>query len=148
VAPGEAHLPAAPTVTSVTLAPSAAANVTESPSKSDAEATPNTPPPPAAQHGRTSANASDLTDQIAALDAARGALATGDANGALALVRKYQTQYPTGAFRPEAAAIKIEALVKAGRTAEAKNLAEKFETSFGAGPLADRVARLAGLSKP
>ena len=63
-------------------------------------------------------------------------------------VKQYQTRYPKGAFRPEAAAIKIEALVKLGHADEARALAKRFLIAHGPGPLADRVARLAGLNRP
>jgi hypothetical protein len=91
---------------------------------------------------------SDIAEQIALIDAARIALAGGSAERALTGMRQYQTRYPNGAFRPEAAAIKIEALVKLGRAAEARALAERFLVSHGPSPLADRVARLAGLNRP
>jgi outer membrane protein assembly factor BamD (BamD/ComL family) len=89
----------------------------------------------------------DLSDQLALVDAAHRALRDGDAASALALARKYQTEYPTGTFRPEAAAIRIEALGKLGRTAEAHALAGSFAKTYGPGPLADRVAALAGTTQ-
>jgi len=63
-------------------------------------------------------------------------------------VRGYQAEYPNGTFKPEVAAIKIEALVKLGRKTEARVLAERFSTTYGPGPLADRVARLASVPEP
>ena len=42
----------------------------------------------------------------------------------------------------------IEALVKLGRKAEARALAERFVKSYGPGPLAERVSRLGGLADP
>jgi outer membrane protein assembly factor BamD (BamD/ComL family) len=90
----------------------------------------------------------DVTEQIALIDAARDALAHGRAERALTTVRQYHARFPKGAFRPEAAAIKIEALMKLGRTTEARSLAERFLVAHGPGPLAERVARLAGLRPP
>jgi hypothetical protein len=101
--------------------------------------------PPRARGG---SSANELASQIALVDAARAALASGGAARALTSVRDYQTEYPNGTFRPEVAAIKIEALVKLGRKAEARVLAERFATNYGAGPLADRVARLVGTAQP
>lgn len=95
---------------------------------------------------RERATTNDLSEQLALVDSAHGALTRGDAAGALALARKYAAEYPSGTFRPEAAAIRIEALVKLGRTTEARTLASKFATSYGPGPLADRVATLVGSS--
>jgi hypothetical protein len=105
-----------------------------------AESHANAPPPPARERTTTG----DLTGELALVDAAHRALAGGDATGALALARKYSATYPKGTFRPEAAAIRIEALVKLGRTAEARALADKFATNYGQGPLADRMAALVG----
>jgi outer membrane protein assembly factor BamD (BamD/ComL family) len=86
-----------------------------------------------------------LAAQIALVDAARAALAAGGGERALAIVRQYQGQYPSGAFRPEVTAVKIEALMKVGRKDEARVLAEKFVAANGPSPLTDRVSRLAGL---
>ena len=118
-----------------------------------AEATPrvdeqSTARPPAAQRGARGGAAGELANQIAIVDAARTALAAGSAQRALSIVREYQHDYPTGTFRPEVSAVKIEALVKMGRTAEARTLAERFVVAYGPGPLADRVARLAHIAQP
>lgn len=90
----------------------------------------------------------DVAEQIALIDMARVALASGGAERALAGAQQYEARYPKGTFRPEAAAIKIEALVKQGRTAEARALGERFLVAYGPSPLADRVARIAGLARP
>jgi len=102
---------------------------------------------PAAQRAVERTAKSDLSDQLALVDAAHRALKDGDAAGALTLARKYQAEYPTGTFRPEAAAIRIEALGKLGRTAEARALAGNFAKTYGPGPLADRIAALAGTTE-
>lgn len=99
------------------------------------------------QRSRTAAAANELAKQVALVDAARAALASGGAEKALGIVRQYQATYPRGTFRPEAAAIKIEALLELGRKAEARASAEGFAAAYGAGPLADRVARLAGVTQ-
>lgn len=90
----------------------------------------------------------DLREQIALIDSARAAIAANAGQNALDALRRYQDKYPAGSFRPEAAALKIEALIKLGRRAEARTLAERFTSQYGAGPLADRVARITGLSQP
>jgi hypothetical protein len=82
------------------------------------------------------------------VDAARSALASGSALRALSIVRDYQSQYPSGTFRPEVSAVKVEALVNLGRMTEARTLAERFVVAYGPGPLADRVARLAHIAEP
>lgn len=96
----------------------------------------------------TTTTTNELANQIALVDAARAALAAGGPARALSAVREYQATYPAGTFRPEVAAIRIEALLKLGRKTEARALAERFSASYGPGPLADRVARLAGITQP
>ncbi len=90
----------------------------------------------------------ELANQIALVDAARSALASGDGQRALAIVGEYQSEYPTGTFRPEVSAVKIEALVKVGRMTEARTLAERFVVAYGRSPLAARVAHLAHIAEP
>jgi hypothetical protein len=102
----------------------------------------------AAATAATAATANELAKQVALVDGARAALASGRAEQALGIVREYQATYPRGTFRPEAAAIKIEALLKLGRKAEARASAEGFAAAYGPGPLADRVTRLAGIAQP
>lgn len=135
--------PTAAPISAPSLAPSAA----ELPPKAADPIVPNLAPSSKPQRGGVSVS-SDIADQIALIDTARVALAMGDTGRTLTAVRQYQTRYPKGAFRPEAAAIKIEALLKLGRVDEARALAQRFLAAHGPGPLADRVARLAGLERP
>jgi hypothetical protein len=88
------------------------------------------------------APAGDLRDQIALMDAARTAVKSGDTDRSLALLRRYDASYPTGAFRPEALALRIQALDDAGRTADARALAREFLARYPDSPLGDRVARV------
>ena len=67
-----------------------------------------------------SAAVDDLRDQIALIDAARTAVKGGSTERALVLLRRYEASYPGGAFRPEALALRIEALGEGGRAAEAR----------------------------
>ncbi|HEY7373605.1 MAG TPA: hypothetical protein VIF57_15700 [Polyangia bacterium] len=92
-----------------------------------------TPPAPAA----------DLRDQIALIDAARTAVKAGATDRALALLRRYEANYAGGAFRPEALALRIEALDAGGHGAEARALARDFLARYPQSPVADRVARIA-----
>jgi TolA-binding protein len=92
-----------------------------------------TPPAPAA----------DLRDQIALIDAARTAVKAGATDRALALLRRYEANYPGGAFRPEALALRVEALEAGGHGAEARALAREFLARYPQSPVADRVARIA-----
>jgi hypothetical protein len=90
----------------------------------------------------TPAPAADLRDQIALIDAARTAVKAGATDRALALLRRYDATYPGGAFRPEALALRIEALDHGGRGAEAQALAREFLARYPQSPVADRVARI------
>lgn len=85
----------------------------------------------------------DLRDQIALIDAARTAVKAGATERALVLLRRYETSYPGGAFRPESLALRIEALAEGGRAAEARPLAREFLARYPQSPLSDRVARAA-----
>jgi hypothetical protein len=109
------------------------------------------PPPRAAApspRSRVTQTAGDLSEQVALLDAARAAVSTGAGQRALEIVRRYQEKYPTGAFRPEATAIRVEALMKVGRTTEAQELAERLIAAHRGTLLARRVADVAGLTGP
>jgi hypothetical protein len=105
----------------ISIAPSAATASESSP----------LPPPPAASASaarlsakRAPSPAGDaLAAELAALDRARAALRGGDAPGALALLRDYERAHPSGALRSEALLLRVEALVRAGRKAEAERIA-------------------------
>jgi outer membrane protein assembly factor BamD (BamD/ComL family) len=92
--------------------------------------------------------AAELRDQIAFIDTARSDLAAGADRHALDTLRRYQERYPTGSFRPEATALRVEALVKLGRQEEARALAERFVAEHRGSLLAKRVSELAGLPRP
>lgn len=140
-------VPLAPGVPS-TAAPSLALPRADTPTTAGTELAAKEPLPIAPARGRRGMAPSELAKQIAMVDAARTALASGGTERALKIVGDYQTQYPSGMFRPEAAAVKIEALARLGRIAEARALAQRFVGLYGSGPLADRVARLAGPPQP
>jgi hypothetical protein len=110
---------------------------------SAAEASPRVTVPIPAQ-----VNRAGLRGQIALLDAARAAVSAGEGGRALEILGQYERKYPAGSFHPEATALRIEALTKVGRNAEARALAQRFVAAHGAGPLSDRVARVAGLPAP
>lgn len=97
---------------------------------------------------RVATTSGDLRDEIGLVDSARDALSVGSAPRALDILHRYQERYPSGSFRPEAAAIRIEALVKLGREAEARALAMRFVADHRGSLLATRVAELVGLAEP
>lgn len=130
--PQEAAPPEAP-------APSpTAAAVVEAPSL-PSEPTLRAPAPQA--RNRAEAPAGDLREQIVLLDAARAALANGASERALELLQRYLAKYPVGSFRPEATALRVDALVKLGRNSEARTLADRLARDEDGSPLAERVKR-------
>jgi hypothetical protein len=108
----------------------------------------NASAPLAQPRSRSAATARDLRKQIALIDAARAAISASAGERALDLLRQYQEKYQGGTFAPEAAALKIQALAKLGRAAEARAGAERFRAQYGESPQTDRVLRAAGLAAP
>ena len=92
-----------------------------------------------------------LARETALVDEARSALGKGESAGALALLDRHDCEFPSGAFSLDARVLRIEALERAGRTAEADRLATEFLSRHPAGSYArrvrtvqDRIARLMG----
>jgi len=129
--PPTPQLPAPPPAPADTPVPSPAATATA-----------------AAPRARAVTAAGDLADQVALIDSARAAVSASAGARALEILRRYQERYPAGSFRPEAASIKIEALMKLGRASEARALAERFVAEHRGSLLARRVAEVAGLAQP
>jgi outer membrane protein assembly factor BamD (BamD/ComL family) len=86
-----------------------------------------------------------LSDEVVALDAARQALAAGDAAGALRAVDDHDRRFPGGALSPEATVVRIEALAARGDRAAAARLATEFLRSHPASPHAKRLRSLLAL---
>jgi len=140
--------PASPAVIAAAPSPTAPTAPMEVAPAAVAESSPSVIAPAPTHRRPEATTASDLREQIALVDAARSAVAAGAGNRALELLQRYQERYPAGSFRPEAAALKVEALTNLGRHAEASVLAKRFVAEYGKSPLADRVARVAGLARP
>lgn len=83
-----------------------------------------TPAPQASQTG------AGLTAERNLLDAARVALARGEANEAVRLAERHRRDFPAGALVEEREAIATKALVDAHRPAEAKARGAAFEKRF------------------
>ncbi len=107
---------------------------------------PTSIPARAHHHALAATTPSELRAEIALVDAARSAVSTGADDRALVLLNRYDTSYRTGTFRPEAAALRIEALDHLGRIARARTLAQRFIAAHPDSPLADRVARVTGVA--
>jgi hypothetical protein len=108
--------------------------------------------PPAAKAAREAkavpqpVPASTLSDEVAALQVARTALAGHDAGAALAALDRYKNRYPQGRLAPEATVLRIEALIERGDRAQANALAERFEAANPKSPYAERIRSI--LSRP
>jgi hypothetical protein len=72
---------------------------------------------------------SDAAEQLA-LEKIRSALKSGDSAAALAAVVEHEKKYPAGAHAEEREALAVQALARAGRTADAKARAERFHQRF------------------
>ncbi len=84
----------------------------------------------------------DLRAEIDLIDGARVALRTGDTSEALDLLGRHAVHFPHGALAPEETALRVEALMRMGRTAEARAYARRFVAANPASPLAERMRRL------
>lgn len=85
------------------------------------------------------AGAPSLQAEITRFDAARHALARGDAS----VLDGYLSEYPRGALREQALWMKISFLQQTGRKAEARALAKRLVASYPKGAFADRARALA-----
>jgi hypothetical protein len=83
-------------------------------------------------------DASQLGDEVAALDSARKAMAD-DPDKALEAIEKYQDRFEGGVLGQEAEVLRIEALAKAGKLDQAKALGQAFLAKHPSSPLAKRV---------
>jgi hypothetical protein len=94
--------------------------------------TPSASPPPAER----SAPAQALAREVQLLDNARREIAAAEPVAALALLDAHDREFPTGALRPEAVVLRIEALMKTGNRRAAFELGER-----SVGTLPDGYAR-------
>jgi hypothetical protein len=88
------------------------------------------------------ATASSLPEEVRSLDAARSALAEGDARGALALLRRYDARFGTGALSPEARVLEVKALLAAGERTRAVATANRIIELDPKSPHAEAVRTL------
>ncbi|WP_437605781.1 hypothetical protein WMF20_32510 [Sorangium sp. So ce834] len=82
-----------------------------------------------------------LKAELSALDAARSTLASGNAQGALALLDAYSKEHPRGRLGLEAEVLRIDALAKSGRLDAASQRAKAFLQRHPNSVLASRVRR-------
>jgi hypothetical protein len=86
-----------------------------------------------------------LAQELGQLEEVREAMAQGRAARALDLLRRYDRDFAAGSMSSEAAALRVEALGRAGRSEEAQRAARAFLAKYPRSPLSDRVRVAAGL---
>ena len=89
--------------------------------------------------------AAPLSDELAALDAARTSLSHSDPGAALTALDAYTRNFPRGRLGLEAEVLRISALAKSGQTDAARKRAEAFLRGHPGSVLASRVRGYAGL---
>ncbi len=115
------------------------------PSLASPEAPSSTPAPVASQ----ATPVASLSDEVAALDRVRTALAARNGSEALRSLDRYHRDFPKGVLGPEATVLRIEALALSGDNGSARALAERFLQSPGSAAHATHVRSLVkGLSNP
>ncbi|MET0792143.1 MAG: outer membrane protein assembly factor BamD [Polyangiaceae bacterium] len=87
---------------------------------------------------------SDLSEQLRLIDAARSAVAAGDAKSASSAISSYTSRFPRGAFGQEAAVLRIETLDLQGNHSQAASLARSFLARHPNSPHVNVVQRIAG----
>lgn len=80
-----------------------------------------------------------LARETALIDDTRRAVTAGDGARALALLEVHDREFSAGAFQLDAGVLRIEALERAGRSAEAERLARDFLSRHPAGSYARRA---------
>ncbi len=102
-------------------------------------------PPPGASVARFPNRSEQLRAETALLDEARRALARGDASVALSRLTTYSERFSEPLLAPEAALLRVRALKAAGRTNEARSLAERELRTSADDAYAERIRRAAGI---
>lgn len=117
-------------------------SVDDLPSAAAPEASPRATgdsPPVVSAAKSPSPSPSAFHEELALVEAARGALSRGDGQSALSTLDRYEASFPSGALASEAAITRIEALAKLGRADAAREAAQRFLARNAASPYAARV---------
>jgi hypothetical protein len=88
-----------------------------------------------------------VADEVSALDGARSLLSSGRPAEALSALTAYEKAFPRPVLGEEALALKVEALVRAGRLPEAASLGNAFLERSPSSPVASRVRRSLAAAK-
>jgi hypothetical protein len=85
-----------------------------------------------------------MAAELALIDQTRQELSRGDPSAALATLRRYDAECTTAVLAPEATVLKVQALLGAGRTAEAVSLGKRFMAEHPDSPNTTNLRRLLG----
>ena len=85
----------------------------------------------------------DLSEQLRLIEAARAAVAAGNASAASSAIASYRTRFPRGPFGQEAAVLQIETLDLQGNHAQAASQARNFLARHPNSPHVSVVQRIA-----
>jgi Outer membrane lipoprotein len=88
-------------------------------------------------------SATDSGEQLLLIDAARSAVAAGNASAASQALSTYSAKFPHGSFGQEAAVLRIETVDLAGNHAQAASLARTFLAQHPNSPHVSLVQRIA-----
>lgn len=88
------------------------------------------------------ASGASFDDELALVEQARTALASGDASKCLGVLDRYSRVVRGGVFEREVAVMRIEALLARGERARARALGERFLATSPDSPYSDRVRSL------
>ena len=108
------------------------------PSKPRPSASIAIPPAPSVQ----AAPKLGLAAEIKALDGARASMNGGDARAALTALDAYDREFPSGTLGQEAALLRIDALMRAGRADDARTLGHTFLAEHPSTPHKKRILTL------
>jgi TolA-binding protein len=89
-----------------------------------------------------------LAEEIRAIDGASRALANGRAAQTLAALDDYDRRYPERRFAPEALFLRMEALLRSGRAAEARAIANRLVATYPKSPQSARARVVLSQSIP
>ncbi len=103
--------------------------------------TTDTPPPPVGP-GPSLGAQSSLREETAELDRARSAISAGKARAGLAELDRYDAKYSRGVLAPEAALLRIKALLMTGEELRARALARSFAATHPQSPHLEQLRSL------
>jgi hypothetical protein len=90
----------------------------------------------------TPMDAERLAEEVALVDQARGALARGDGGAAIAALDAYEARFAQRKFVPEALYLRMESLLKLGRTSAARAVAERLVAGYPKSPHTARARQV------